>query len=85
MAHSFHSSPATLNSAWMRSTYSRSPSTRRRAESSCCSSSPKTDGIRNLHRSDNTTAHHSHGIAGPMPHERNRGPQARKDNSYLVG
>ncbi|WP_104820581.1 BBE domain-containing protein [Kitasatospora sp. MMS16-BH015] len=43
----------------MRSASSRSSSTRRRAVSSRCSSSPTTDGILDLHQSDDTTRHHS--------------------------
>jgi hypothetical protein len=38
-------------------------STRRRAVTSRCSSSPTTDNIHNFHKSDGTTGHYSHGTA----------------------
>ncbi|CAG7614176.1 hypothetical protein SBRY_100240 [Actinacidiphila bryophytorum] len=79
--HSFQSRSATANSAWIRSASSRSSSTRRRAACSRCSSSPTTDGIPDLHRSDDTTDHHCHRTADSMPDQRKRSPQARKDNN----
>ncbi|MFB7950055.1 GNAT family N-acetyltransferase, partial [Kitasatospora phosalacinea] len=34
---------------------------------------------------DDTTRHHCHGPAGPMPDQRKHSSQARKDNSHLLG
>lgn len=81
MTHSFHSRSVTAGSAWRRSASSRRSSTRRRAVSSRCSSSPTTYGILDLHQSNDTTRHHCHETADPMPDQRERSPQARKDNN----
>ncbi|WP_234386700.1 transposase [Streptomyces scabiei] len=82
IAHPWHSCSAAAGSAWMRSASSRSPTTRQRAESSCCSSSPTADGIRGLPGSDDTPDHDSRGITARMSDERKRSPQVRKHNSF---
>ena len=71
MAHSFQSCSATASSAAMRSASSRSSSTRRRAATSRCSNSPTTDGIPDLHRSDDTTRHHFHRTTDLRPTSEN--------------
>jgi transposase len=61
---------------------------RRRAVSSRSSSSPTTDGIPDLHQSDDTTRHDTSRhvtlpeTADPMPDQQKHSPQARKDNSH---
>jgi hypothetical protein len=60
---------------------SRSPSTRRRGASSCCSSSPTTDGIRTP-GSDDLTDHYSHRPTSPIHDQPNPVNHTRKDNSF---
>ena len=57
--------------------------TRRRAVTSRCSNSPTTDGIPDLHRSDDSIRHRFHEAARPTPEQRKRNPQAQKDNSFI--